>query len=68
LFLPCGIGGNSNQSVDVEVVKIAIFWKTKNSYNQYIQSGFGRLFLKVQCSYWHPLFILANCILVTSIA
>lgn len=46
LFLPYGTGDNNNQSMDVEVAKIAIFWNTKNSYNQYIQSGFGRLFFK----------------------
>jgi len=46
-FLPCGIGGNGNQSVDVEVAKIALFWKTKNGYSHYIQSGFGRFLKKV---------------------
>ncbi len=54
VFLPCGTGSNSNQS------KIANFSKTKNSHSHYyIQSGFGRFKKKVQCSYWHPLFILA---------
>jgi hypothetical protein len=54
-FFPCGTGGNSNRSVDVEVAKIAIFLKTKNGYSHYIQSDFGR-FLKMfsapTCTYY----------------
>jgi hypothetical protein len=77
-FLPCGTGGNSNQSVDVEVSKIAIIWKTKYGYSHYIQSGFGRFFKKFSAlTGTHYLYLLymfwlihftSHCILATPIA
>jgi hypothetical protein len=45
--------------LDVEVAKIALFWKTKNGYSHYIQSGFGRFLKKFSApTHTHYLYLL----------